>query len=81
MPHTLLLICLWLTVVLVSKPQMEEFKDWFSRVREFFRHRRRLKSMLTTFQMLYEKSPTDFHRGYYYGKIRMIETELEEMWK
>jgi len=46
-----------------------------------FKYHRRLKSMLTTFQMLYEQAPTDFHRGYYYGKIRMIETELEEIWK
>lgn len=81
MQHALLLISLWLVVIVAAEPQMKEFLQWVSKVRAFFRHRRRLKSMLATFRMLYERASTDYLRGYYYGKIRMTEIELEEMWK
>ncbi len=81
MYHALLLTSLWLVVIVASEPQMKEFLQWFFKVRDFFRHRHHLKSVLANFQMQYEQAATDYLRGYYYGKIRMTEMELEEMWK
>lgn len=77
--HAVFLIALWSLVIIASTAQRQEFKEFVKHVWCTNRQRRRIKSAIHIYDHLYSNADSDYLRGFYYGKIGGLKSELNEI--
>lgn len=79
MYHVVLLAVLWATVFVVSAEQRREFKEFITHLYDIHKKRKHLKNTIRIYTHLYGSTESDYLRGYYYGKVGGLTSELKEV--
>lgn len=79
MYHIALLAILWATIYVVSADQRHEFTDFISHLHHTHKRRRNIKNTIRIYTHLYGSTESDYLKGYYYGKVGGLTSELKEV--
>ena len=74
-----MVIALYCMIFILSSEQRTEFKNFISDLHRTYKQRKRIKGAIRTYEYFYENANTDYLRGFYYGRIGNLKSELNEV--
>lgn len=74
-----IVIGLWCAILIFSGEQLTQLKNFIDDLYRTYRQRKRIKGAIRTYEYFYENANTDYLRGFYYGRIGNLKSELNEV--